>query len=377
VHLLVRDRDALEPVRSQIRDAGAYGQVSAMLWEGPTLPYADGMVNLVLWTDGRVEPDSKEIDRVLTPLGVAWLHRDGAFTSHQKPWPADVDEWSHARYDATGNAVSKDKRVGPPRFLQWEATPRWNRGVKTSGLVSAQGRLFFILDDSHFASRSPTWSLIARDAGNGIQLWRHPLPSWSGSRGGKKVGPAQMNRRLVARGDKVYATLAEFAPVSVLNAATGEIIRTLEHTESAEEFLLSDGILVALVNPNSAADRRRGQDRSMRLVAVDPQSGKRLWEHNAAWILPMTTSADGKQVVYHDGTIIQSLDLRSGAPRWTSPPTGQKVVFRDQANPDSPGAEKSTIVLAPQFAPTLIIYDDVVAFAGGRQLNVVSATVGR
>ncbi len=51
-------------------------------------------------------------------------------------------------------------------------------------------------------------------------------------------------------------------------------------------------------------------------------------------------------------------------------------MFRDQANPDSPGAEKSTIVLAPQFAPTLIIYEDVVAFAGGRQLNVVSASDG-
>ena len=29
-----------------------------------------------------------------------------------------LDQWSHARYDATGNAVSKDRRAGPPRFLQ-------------------------------------------------------------------------------------------------------------------------------------------------------------------------------------------------------------------------------------------------------------------
>ena len=111
-------------------------------------------------------------------------------------------------------------------------------------------------------------------------------------------------------------------------------------------------------------------------MAVDPDTGKLLWEHAAAMILPMTLAADGKQVVYHDGQVIKSLDLKTGAPRWTSPPTGQKIVFRDQANPDSPGAEKSTIVLAPQFAPTLIIYEDVVAFAGGRQLNVVSAADG-
>ncbi len=183
-----------------------------MPWEGPCLPYADGMVNLLLVTDDDAGLEPQEIDRVLAPLGVAWIQRDGVVTSYRKPWPADVDQWSHSRYDATGNAVSKDQRVGPPRFLQWEASPRWNRGVKTSSLVSTQGRLFYILDDSHFAARSPTWSLIARDAYNGIQLWRHELSSWGGARGGKKVGPAQVNRRLVASDDHVYVTLARVRP---------------------------------------------------------------------------------------------------------------------------------------------------------------------
>ena len=373
---LVRDLDGLEEVRSQIRDAGLYGRVSAMLWEGAFLPYADGMVNLLLVLDGRVELEAKEIDRVLAPLGVAWTERDGVLTSYRKPWPADVDQWSHSRYDATGNAVSKDERVGPPRFMQWEAFPRWNRGVKTSSLVSTRGRIFYILDDSHFASRSRTWSLIARDASNGIRLWRRELSSWRGSRGGKKVGPAQVHRRLVADDDRVYVTLEEFAPVSVLNATTGELIRTLEQTGPAEELILSDGILVVLVNPNTPANVRRGRGPGMRLVAVAADTGKLLWEHAAAMILPMTPAADGRQVVFHDGQVIKSLDLKTGAGRWTSPPTGQKVVFRDQADSDSPGSEKSTIVLAPQFAPTLIIYENVVAFAGGCQLNVVSAADG-
>ena len=375
---LVRDGDRLQEVRSRIRDAGLYGQVSAMSWEGPFLPYADGMVNLLIVTNDKGQVASEEITRVLAPGGVA-LTLDSqlsALDSFQKPWPADVDEWSHSRYDATGNAVSKDQRAGPPRFLQWEASPRWNRGVKTSGLVSTRGRIFYILDDSHFAARSPTWSLIARDASNGIQLWRHELSSWGGARGGKKVGPAQVNRRLVASDDRVFVTLEEYGPVSVLNAVTGELIRTLEHTGPAEEFYLSDGILVVLVNPNTAAKVRRGQGRKMRLVAVDPDTGRTLWEHATAMILPLTLAADGMQVVYHDGKSIESLDLKTGAPRWTSPATGQKIEFRNQSNPDSPGAEKSTIVLAPQFAPTLIIYEDVVAFAGGRQLNVVSADDG-
>jgi outer membrane protein assembly factor BamB len=376
VHGLVRDRDRLPEMRSQIRDAGLYGRISAVSWDGPSLPYADGMVNLLLMTDEQEGLEPEEIDRVLAPLGVAWIGREGILANHRKAWPDDVDQWSHSRYDATGNAVSKDQRVGPPRHLRWEAAPRWNRGVKTSGLVTTKGRLFYVLDDSHFATRPPTWSLIARDAFNGIQLWRQEMSSWRGSRGGKKVGPAQVNRRLVASEDCVYVTLGESAPVSVLDAATGEMIRTLEETERAEELLLSHGILVVLVNPNTSAGLRRGVGKDMRLLAIDAHNGRQLWELSEAMILPLTLAADGKQVVYHDGRVIKSLDLKTGASRWTSPPTGQKVVVREQANPDSPGAERSTIVLAPQFAPTMIIYEDVVAFAGGRQLNVLSASDG-
>jgi outer membrane protein assembly factor BamB len=376
VHGLVPAAGRLDDVRQGIRAAGVYGRVSAASWEGATLPYGDGMVNLLLAPDERLVPAAAEIERVLAPGGMARIGPPGSERCIRKGWPPDVDVWTHSRYDATGNAVSADRCVGPPRFLQWEATPRWNRGVKTSGLVSTGGRIFYVLDDSHFTSTQRTWSLIARDAFNGIQLWRHELASWAAARGGKKVGPVQMHRRLVAHGDRVYAALAEFAPVSVLDAASGDVLRTLEETEPAAEFLLSDGVLVALVDPNTDADRRRGTSQAMRLVAVDPESGNCLWRHETARILPMTLAADGSQVVYHDGTVIKSLDLRTGTARWSSPPTGQDVVLRDQANPDSPGAEPGTIILAPQFAPTLIIYDEVIAFAGGRQLNVVSAKDG-
>lgn len=298
-------------------------------------------------------------------------------TVHQKPRPADIDGWSHCRYDATGNAVSRDKRVGPPGFLRWEATPRWNHGTKTSNLVSAQGRLFFILDDSHFASSTRTWSLIARDAYNGIQLWRHEIDGWEGAQRGKKVGPAQVNRRLVAVDNRVYATLGEAAPVSVLDAATGKILRVLQQTSPAREFIVSNGVLLALVNSTDPAAIRRGRSGRARIVALDPDTGTPLWEHNANRILPLTLAADDKQAVYHDGRTVKSLELNSGDLRWTSAPTGQKVVSRDTAHPDRPGAEKSTIILAPQFAPTMVLYNDVVAFAGGCQLNVLSASDGR
>jgi hypothetical protein len=219
---LVSDPARLESVRGAIYETGRYGRVSAMSWRGPYLPYADGMVNLLVLLDEHADLTPQEIDRVLAPSGVVWRMQAGQAALHRKDWPTDVDDWTHSRYDATGNAVSRDERVGPPAYLQWEASPRWNRSVKTSALVSTGGRIFYILDDSPFASNTRTWSLIARDAFNGIQLWRHELDSWGGARGGKKVGPVQMHRRLVARDDVVYATLGESAPVSALDAATGE-----------------------------------------------------------------------------------------------------------------------------------------------------------
>ena len=68
---LVADAGRLEEVRRQIRQAGLYGRVSATAWQGPWLPYADGMVNLLV-VDSGVELDRAEIDRVLAPLGTAW-----------------------------------------------------------------------------------------------------------------------------------------------------------------------------------------------------------------------------------------------------------------------------------------------------------------
>ncbi len=378
VHWLVQDETLLTDVRQQIRNAGMYGRISAMAWEAPWLPYINGTVNLLLQRHGALTIVPAEADRVLAPAGVTVpiLDSNRIGPIARKSRPADVDEWTHSRRDATGNAVSRDQRVGPPRFLQWEALPRWNRGTKTSALVSAQGRLFYILDDAHFASGTPTWSLIARDAHNGIRLWRHELSNWQGAQGGKKVGPAQVNRRLVAVGDRVYAQLGDGVPVSVLDAATGKVLRALDNTARAEEFLVTEGILVALVNAGDTRDFWRSLQRDMRIVAVNPTTGEPLWEHTTGTVLPMTLTADGRQVVYHDGQAIRSLDLLTGMSRWTSPPTDQAITLKDKWNPDSPGAQELNIILAPQLAPTMIIYGDVVAFAGGRQLNVVSAKDG-
>ena len=376
-HQLVSEGQRLESVRTRIRERGLYGRVSAMEWGGKALPYAENSVNLLVISKEGTAVPPEEVRRVLAPSGVAYILEGGRVeNSYREPWPKGFDQWTHARHDSTGNAVSKDKQVGPPRYVQWYATPRWNQSSKISSLVSAGGRVFAILNDTHIGSVESSWALVARDAFNGIQLWRHELPSWRGAKGGKKVGPIQTNRKLVASEDRVYAPLDEFAPVSVLDAASGKVLRTLSDTKYVEEMVLVDDVLVVLANPNKPADILRGLRQPKSIVAHDARTGDLLWSREVGTITPDTLRADGRQVVYHDGKGIRSLKLRTGEERWTSPPTGQKIEYKDRHSPDRPAAEKSTILLAPQMAPTVILYRDVVAFAGGRQINVLSADDG-
>ncbi len=53
----------------------------------------------------------------------------------------------------------------------------------------------------------PDWQLIARDAFNGAVLWKRPIPSWLTQFYYFRSDPVWLARRLVASGDRVYATL--------------------------------------------------------------------------------------------------------------------------------------------------------------------------
>ena len=53
----------------------------------------------------------------------------------------------------------------------------------------------------------PKWRLVARDAFNGIILWKRDIPQWWPHLWPLKSGPSNLPRRLVAMGDEVYAPL--------------------------------------------------------------------------------------------------------------------------------------------------------------------------
>ena len=360
--------EAVEKARTRFRARGLAERVSADRWDGERLPYIDNLVNLLV-TEGPEVPTA-EVMRVLAPGGVAYLKIDDRWTRQVKARPDTIDEWNHYLHDPQGTMVSQDEVVGLPRRLQWIGGPKWMRNhdfmASLSGMVSSGGRVYYIVDEGlrYHIYLPARWTLVARDAFNGTILWKRPIAEWFPHTWPFKSGPSYLPRRLVADGDRLYVTMGINAPLSVLDAATGKIIRTYEDTRGTEEVVLDRGVLYLLVDPAKGsfpykhASENRGSERDRvnrefgwskespdrLLVAVSADEGKILWQHKDN-IGSLTTALDAKKVYYFDGERIVAIDSGSGGKVWESEPAGNSV---------SP---------ATGYAPRLIVGDGVIVLS--------------
>jgi outer membrane protein assembly factor BamB len=256
VHGLDASAANVATARKTIMAAGLYGKVSVCTFDGKTLPYTNDLVNLVIDSTGTVP--RAEIMRVLVPGGVAFI--DGKKVV--KPRSADIGEWNHFLNGADNNAVTADKRVDIPRSIQWVSEPKWGRSheemASMSATVSANGRVFFIVDESPLASIRflGKWSLVARDAFNGTLLWKRPIKQWNDHLRHFRSGPTHLPRRLVAVGDTVYVTEGLAGPVLAIDGATGETIRQYKGTERTEEILVDNGVLYLVVGTSESGPPR-------------------------------------------------------------------------------------------------------------------------
>ncbi len=354
VHGLDTDPANVQTAREHLL-AGRYGgAVSAAAFDGVHLPYVDNLVNMVVCSQ-QYELSKDEILRVLCPGGVAVI-RDGANVEHiVKPWPDAYDEWTHYLHDADNNAVSRDTAVTAPlKHLQWTAGPRYSRHHDKSSsvpaVVTAGGRVFAIVDEGPRASIlwASQWQLVARDAFNGVVLWRKPIAEWTSHLWPLKSGPAVTPRRLVAVDDHVYVTLGILSPVSKLDAVTGEEVTTYAETEKTEEILYRDGVLYLVVNPNVQVEPAGAWQRSPKTVmAVKESDGAILWQQQLDWVAPCTLTMGDARAFVCDGAAIVAFDRTNGRELWKSQPL--------------PSREK----MPTYFAPTLVAVEGGVLYAGG------------
>lgn len=369
VHGLDANPKNIEAARKHLQSIGLYGPVSVERWSGGALPYADNIVNLLVAEKADLV-SMDEVMRVLVPGGVALI----AGQKTVKPWPREMDEWTHYLHGPDNNAVSRDTLVAPPEHLQWVAEPKWARShdhlSTVSAVVTARGRLFSIVDEAPTASvaLTPKWFLVARDAFNGVLLWKRPIESWQYHLRGFRAGPAELARRLVAVGDQVFVTLGYGQPVCALDAATGQTLRTFSQTANATEFICHEDVLFVVTAEGvvSAEEEARLAKAATekwnfwpvysvptpkkRLLAVEADSGKTLWIKSGPQVetmMPTAVAAAGDRVFYQTLREIVCADARTGnelwrvarplnprRPSWTAPTlvvSGNVVLSADRA----------------------------------------------
>ncbi len=357
VHGLDMRPENVETARKHVQSLGLYGKVAIDVFDGRRLPYIDNCVNLMV-VEQPGSLDNAELLRVLCPNGVALIRQGENWDRLVKPRPPEIDQWTHYLYDPTNNAVSRDAVVDFPRHLQWLAGPRWSRHhdhmSSASAMVSAEGRNFYIFDEGLAASilLPSDFQLIARDAFSGVLLWKRPIPKWHPQLWRLKSGPASLPRRLVAVGQRVYVTLGLDAPVSQLDAATGRTLRTYQQTAHAEELLVDGRTLLVVIDDTPLVQSPLPKnfiydfsESPRRVLAVDTQSGKTLWEYKARWVTPLSLTADGQRVLFYDGGSVVCLDQATGAELWQTP------VGRRNSVPS-------------YYGPTLVSHQGVILFSG-------------
>jgi outer membrane protein assembly factor BamB len=305
---LERDANQVEAARKHIQSLGRYGQVSVRRWDSARLPYNDNLVNLVV-ASGECRVADEEIGRVLAPNGVA-ISLDSRLSTldfFRKPVPDDIDQWTHYLHDSGNNAVADDDRVGPPRHLQWKSGPMWCRSHEfassVQALISAGGRLIGVIDEGIIGQPRgvPTlWALTARDAFNGILLWRRPCD---------QISP----HALVAIGDTVYVTLRNRGPLCILDAATGETRHTCDQTGKVSEIAFCENRLIL---GTQLTDRQGGS--GPHVVAADPDDGHVLWKKAVETVAKNTLVAGSGRVCYSTPSELVCLSLESGKELWRS-----------------------------------------------------------
>lgn len=393
VHGLGTDPNNVRIARDYIRSLGIYGKVSVDTFNGEGLPYINNVVNLVV-SEGLGEISMNEVLRVLCPLGVAYIKTETGWQKTTKPWPDDIDEWTHYLHGPDNNSVVNDTVVAPPTGLQWVGGRLWSRAHSTlngtSCMVSARGRIFTIEDLApiELPLMPGKYTLVARDAFNGITLWQRPLESWENITHWMKPTPVQLTRRLVVVGDRVYVTLGIFAPVTALDAATGEVLKVYDGTEKSQEIICADNVLYVVtgdpMNPyrlsketagyrapyavygkERYAPQRLPKDASeTTIAAVDAFSGRILWRKSGeetAGYQATTLAVRGNRLAFQTESDLVYVDRAGGRTIWR---THHPVDMNSKTQ--HPGGA----------SPTLVLCDDLLLRADARDLIAFSARDG-
>ena len=329
VHGLALSQKSVKRARARISAGGLEGLVSVEAASIETLPYADHLVNLIVVEDVAAMLEQglslSEVRRVLRPRGIAWLGQpDGAagqlsrrqlrdalveagldpfvpvppggdWVVFTKPRPETMDTWTHKNRDASGNRVSQERTVGVPSGVRWVAGPNWPTGYRKSavpGVVASEGRLMYVFDDevTTTSGRQRRNTLVARDAFNGMLLWKQ----------------ATASNLLVTVANRLY-TLDGRGQLVALEADSGRTMQRFPGAGTPERVAYVEGCLLT-------SDQRG-------LFCFDPDSTQLKWKHPQ--YVSKFVAGDGMVFIHVDNlrrggdSVYTCLDLATGKTRWS------------------------------------------------------------
>lgn len=298
VHALEPDPSKVDSARRALMAQGRYGRITVEAWDEPTLPYADNLVSLLVVTSPQSPPPA-ELLRVLHPYGELFVKQGADWKRTVKSWPEGMDEWTHWRHGPDGNPVSKDRFVDVSARVQW-----------VFGRDTISERTFAVYAGSRmFAFEGG--SVVARDAFNGMALWRKRAKTGFGEEISALGYPHNLGM-LAADGDRVYFSTPD-GVFKAHDAATEKLLLTYTEGGTPLNILcVHDGAsewgTLVLSDTNS-------------IRALDAKSGKLLWKHESSLVKHPIASASTVYYVTGDflkeeKVAIVACDLKTGKPVW-------------------------------------------------------------
>lgn len=383
LHCLFQNDGELDNAREAVKRKGLYGGVSCDEYNGKDLPYVDDLINVLLCPNASQVPKA-ELMRVLAPGGALLTRGRVGWQTTVKPYSAGMDEWNQFLHGADNNGVSLDN-VGPPQRLRWHDAPVYGRSKAISpsvtSMVSAGGVIFTIEDraTTEDVNAPVEYYLVARDAFNGIQLWKRPMHRWDKWQTNSiKSISTQQQRCLAAIGDRVYCCPAFGGAVTVYDAGTGDELRVYEELKGTAEFVIENDVLYAI--QGGPFGFQEFGARRVELNALDLTRDRIAWRRTLdSEYTGGTLVVKGKRLVYHDANGLTCLDSKSGEALWTEPIQPNVASQRDRRRGKVSGqtAQPMAASFTHNTHPTIVITDDMVFCGIDTSITAKSIEGGR
>jgi len=337
-HVVVIDRrePTIDALRKHFHACGLYGpHITALVADTKQTPLPNRFANLIV-ENGAGTPRA-EVQRLLIP-------RTGRFQSSRSAKPVKLDThfagegtWTHSYHDPANTLYSEDTVVKGPLAIRWFkdldlVMP--NREGRSAPPLYLDGRMYVEGIDA----------LVCADAYSGAELWRLPLPGVQKHMDQSHYSGSSTGGNMCLDSDHLY--LIRDGHCLKIDPTTGRVQGKLVVPQSGKAWgylAVKNGILYGSI-PNTdfhvrwlwrRSDMEAIYTESRSLFAMDPASGKVLWQydakdsirHNAIAITNKRVFLIDRPIAELDSIAHQNRNLRAKKPTPEEHPHGMLVAI--------------------------------------------------